>query len=234
MAASKWNLSNRRSLDLALGVVPCEPGYEVDVDEEGHPYVWKALRAVEVEPIRSVDGRDGWTLFVEEPMAGRVIVLEVRNTGEFESAMRKAVFHPGTPWPPADLFLTFDDSTCRALQLVGTKFLRRIVVPVPAEARTLRISAPAKMWWVRRAWLGQGHVAQDVMWLSATEMSGNEVDALRLLRECDKDRLVLTPMQEVDLCFIAPRMASEKRGHRYVLRMWGYYEVLPLTRELAP
>jgi hypothetical protein len=215
--------------EVQLGVVPCEPGDEVDMDDEGQPYVWKAMRALEVGPIRQKGGRDAWTLSVGEPAAGRVIVLEVRNTGAFESAMREAVFRQGAPWPPASLALDFDDRICRELQPVGTKFLRRIVVPVPPDVCTLRIGALASMWLVRRAWLGQGQVAQDAAWLFATEASSLKVDALRLLRYRDEDHLVLAPMQEVDLRFMAPETGSEKRDRRFILRMWGYYELLPMA-----
>src|SRR5207253_524021 len=82
----------REYLDqVQLGVVPCEPGCEVDMDGEGRPYVWMEMRTLEIAPIRDGVGRDGWTLSVGELGEGRVIVLEARNTGEFERAMRKAV-----------------------------------------------------------------------------------------------------------------------------------------------
>jgi hypothetical protein len=217
---------------VQLGVVPCEPGCEVDMDEEGRPYLWKESRAAELEAL-SQDG-DGWALSVDGPAAGRVLVLEGRNTGKFEAAMRQAVFQPGAPWPAASLALAFDDGSGRELLPVGTKFLRRIVVPVPPDARTLRISAPTEMWLVRRAWLGHGHMAQDVAWLAATEASGVEADAPAMLRHRDEQRLVLAPMQQVDLRFTAPETALEKRSHQFVLRMWGYYELLPTARESRP
>jgi hypothetical protein len=215
---------------VQLGVVPCEPCYEVDIDEEGRPYVWKESRAAELEALPQASG-GGWALSVDRLGAGGVIVLEGRNTGEFEAAMREVVFRPGAPWPAASLALAFDDVSGRELLPVGTKFLRRIVVPVPPAARALRISAPAQMWLVRRAWLGHGHMAQDVAWLSATETSGVEADALALLRDHDEQRLVLAPMQEVDLRFTAPEAALEKRDHQFVLRMWGYYDLLPTARQ---
>jgi hypothetical protein len=216
---------------VQLGVVPCEAGHEVDTDAAGQPYVWKENRTIDFAPIREGVGRDGWMLSVGEPAAGRVIVLEARNTGEFEKVMRKAVFSPGTSWPPAHLVLRFDDGSTQKLQPPGTKFLRRIVVPVPPEARTLQISAPGNLWLVRRAWLGQGHAAQGVTWLSAIDASGLDADALGLLRDRDGQRLVLAPMQEVDLGFMAPRPTAENLPHRFVLRMWGYYDFLPSARE---
>jgi hypothetical protein len=214
---------------LQLGVVPCEPGCEVDTDAQGRPYVWKELRPLEIGPPQKGGGREGWTVSVDEAKAGRVIVIEARNTGDFEKAMRKAVFNPGTPWPPADLTLRFDNGSVQKLLPVGTKFLRRIVVPIPPEARTLRISAPRSMWIVPRAWLGQGRAANDVAWLSARDIRGLGADILGLLREPDGHRLALAPMQEVDLSFTAPRQASKGRPYRFVLRVWGYYELLPAT-----
>ena len=212
---------------VRLGVVPCDSGLEVDMDGEGQPYVWKETHRVELEPARHDAGCDGWMLSVGDPEAGRVIVLEARNTGEFERAMRKFVFKSDAVWPCASLDLGFDNGGCQELLPVGTKFLRRIVVPVPPDARTLRISAPHDVWLVRRAWLGLGHVAQNVAWLSATERSGHEVDVLGLVRERDEARLVLAPMQEVDLGFIAPAAVSDDSHYKFALRLCGYYELLP-------
>jgi hypothetical protein len=173
-------------------------------------------------------------LSVSGPEAGRVIVLEARNTAEFERTMRKVVFNSQAPWPRASLALGFDDGGCQELLPVGTKFLRHIVVPVPPHARTLQISGPKDMWLVRRAWLGQGRLAQNVVWLSATNASGHEVDVLGLLRDRDEPRLVLAPMQAVDLVFTAPAAISDNQHHRFVLRLCGYYELLPSAAENVP
>jgi hypothetical protein len=219
---------------VQLGVVPCEPGWDVDMDDEGQPYVWKAKGAVAVESARQRQDGDGWVLSVGDPGTDRVIVLEVRNTGEFESAMRKAVLRPGAPWPPALLSVAFDDGTTRHVHPVGTKFLRRIVVPVPSGGRTVKLSAPAQMWLLQRAWLGEGRLAPDVAWLSGTGAEGANVDAVRLLRDRDAERLVLGPMEEVDLHFRAPEPASPMPNQPFILRMWGYYEFLPTAREPMP
>src|SRR5262249_15558740 len=145
-------------LDQAqLGAVPCEPGYEVDTDAAGRLYVWKEMRPLEMAPVREGLTRGVWTLSLGKPETGRVIVLEFRNTGAFEMAMRQAISRRAGPWPPANLTLRFGNGTNQELQPVGTKFLRRIVVPIPAKARVLQVRTPGNMWWVRRAWLGQGH-----------------------------------------------------------------------------
>jgi hypothetical protein len=216
---------------VQLGAVPCTPDCEVDMDGEGQIHVWKETRKLEIESIPEEAGRDGWTFSLGKPESGRVIVLEARNTGEFETAMRKAVFTPGAAWPPAGLTLKFDNGVRQELQPVGTKFLRRMVVPVPPAARTLQISALDNMWFVRRTWLGQGQAARDVAWLSATTVEGGEADALALLRDRDGHRLVLAPMQEVDLGFMAPETDAENPHHRFVLRISGYYEFLSPGRE---
>jgi hypothetical protein len=145
--------------------------------------------------------------------------------------MRKAVFRPGERWPTANLALNFDTGSSQELQPIGTKFLRRIVVPVPPMARTLRISAPGAMWHVRRAWLGLGQPAKGVTWLSAIEASGAGDGALELLRDRDGRSLVLGPMREVDLGFPATGSVADNPAHRFVLRMWGYYEFLPSAGE---
>jgi hypothetical protein len=216
---------------VQLGVVPCQQDCEVDMDEAGHPYVWKETRTALIKSVPESAGRDGWIISVGEPESGRVIVLEARNTGAFEKAMRQVVFRPGNRWPPANLALGFDRGGNQQFAPLGTKFLRRVAVPIPREARTLHLSAPANMWSLRRAWLGQGQLAQGITWVSATDASGPEVDALRLLRDRDRHRLVLAPLQEVDLAFLAPRSAIEGQVQRFVLRMWGYYEVLSSALE---
>lgn len=218
---------------VQLGSVPCEPDCEVDIGQGGEPYVWKEGRLLEIEPRRGEAVGDPPSLRLGEPGVGRVVVLEGRNTGEFETAMRKAVFTPGAKWPPAGLALHFDSGSSQVLQPVGTKFLRRVVVPVPPEARTVQLTAPSRIWLVRRAWLGRGQVAQNVTWLSASEASGLEVDVLGFLRDHDEHRLVLAPLQEVDLSFMAPAEVSGNLHHRFVLRLWGYYELLPSIGEHA-
>jgi hypothetical protein len=227
---ANWAPETEHIDQVQLGVVPCDPGWEVDMDGEGRPYVWQETRPIDVESPPGGVSRDRRELALGEPAAGRVVVLEARNTGEFERVMRKAVLTPGAPWPPAELALRFDDGAGQELQPVGTKFLRRVVVPVPPGARSLHVSAPCDLWLVRRAWLGQGRPAQGVAWLSATEATGPE-DAAGLLRGRDGRRLVLAPIQEVDLSFVAPETDPENQAHRFVLRMWGYYELLPPADE---
>jgi hypothetical protein len=219
---------------VQLGMVPCQRDCEVDVDGDGQIYVWKEACKIEMEPLREGNGSDEWALALGEPVSGRALVLEARNTGEFETAMCRAVFTPCATWPSAELNLHFDDGTRQQLQPVGTKFLRRIVVAVPPSAQTVKIGAPGSMWLVRRAWLGQGRLAQDVTWLSASQASGDEADALRLLRARDRHRLVLRPGQEVYLGFVAPLTGAEHSHHRFVLRMWGYYEFLARCTERTP
>ncbi len=212
---------------VQLGVVPCDSGCEVDVDCEGEPYVWKEMHRAELEPARPVAGCDAWMLRIGDPAAGRVIVLEARNTGEFERAMRKVVFKSEVPWPRASLALRFDDGGCQELSPVGTKFLRRIVVPVPPAARTLadpRTSRHVARFGV--AWLGKGQLAPNVAWLSATDASVHEVDVLELLRDRGEPRLVLAPSQDVDLGFSVPAAVPDNRSRRFVLRLYGYYELI--------
>jgi hypothetical protein len=204
------------------------------MDREGRPYVWKERHRVELEPARPDAGCDVWMLSLGSPEAGRVIVLEARNTEKFERAMRKVVFKSQAPWPRASLALRFGGGGRQEWLPVGTKFLRRIVVPVPPDASTLQISAPQDMWLVRRAWLGQGRLAQNVDWLSATDAGGHDVDVLGLLSDRDERHLVLAPRQEVDLAFIAPAAVSDNLHHRFELRLYGYYELLPSAAENLP
>jgi hypothetical protein len=209
--------------NVQLGIIRCDSGEEVDLSGAGQPFLWKNPHQVELELARHDVGRDEWKLSLGGPEPGRVIVLEVRNTGPFERAMRKVVFKADTPWPRASLDLGFDDGGCQEVLPVGTKFLRRIVVPVSPGARTLRLSAPKDTWLIRRAWLGQGEAAQEVAWISATDPSGGEAPAIT--GDPDEPRLVLAPMQDADLSFVAPAAVLDNLRYRFVLRLSGYYEL---------
>jgi hypothetical protein len=212
---------------VRLGIVACDAASEVDMDGDGNPYVWKETRAVELESAQKAIGSNRCMLRFGHPAAGQVVVLEARNTGEFEQAMRQVVFESAAAWPRASLELEFDEGGIQELLPVGTKFFRRMVIPVPPNARALEIRAPRDMWLIRRAWLGQGQVARDVAWLSPVDASGHEADAPGRKREDGAPRFVLAPTEEVELDFLLPRAVSDKRDYRFVLNLSGYYELIP-------
>jgi hypothetical protein len=198
---------------IALGGVPLAAGEELDTDASGRPYVWTPTRALPAA------GPEDRSEALEGGTAGQVLVLEVRNTTAFEKAMRDHLL-TGAPEPAGlALALRFDDGPALALPPVGTKFLRRVVVPVPPQAHAVRVPANP-FWTVRRLWAGTGRPA-DARWCSPAD--GGEV--ANLLRESDGRRLRLGPGEKAVLTFTVPEAAGAARVG-YLLRMSGYYEFL--------
>jgi hypothetical protein len=196
--------------EALLGAVPLEEGQELDLTDEGKPFAWSLRRELPTygnAPDFPLVG-DG---------ADRVLVLEVRNTSTFETAMREW-FLAGGQRVEATLTVRFDVGPAATVRPVGTKFLRRVVVPVPAGARRVSLDVPGSYWLVRRAWTGTGRCTEDdTVWCPATP------DTAGLLAARDGQRLRLGPDEAVDLTFPAPQ-DGRRRG--YVLRLVGYYEFL--------
>lgn len=198
---------------VALGCVNLAAGEELDTDVSGRPFTWTPTRAFpdarEEERCISLDG----------PAAGRVLVLEVRNTTAFEAAMRGHLLGGGPEPAGTKLALHFDGGAGLALPPVGTKFLRRVVVPVPPGAHAVRVPANP-FWTVRRLWVGVGRAAE-ARWYTPAG-SGTNTD---LLREADGRRLRLGPAEKTILTFEVPKPAGPARLG-FLLRMSGYYEFL--------
>jgi hypothetical protein len=207
---------------VQLGVVVGQPGEQLDVDRNGQPHLWQQSQNLVVESPRTTGDRDNWHLELQHVNESRVLVLELRNTESFEKTMRAAIRKGGEQLPDAELTLHFDGNST-TINPVGTKFLRRVLIPLPAGTSHVDLACPAGMWWVRRAWLGQGHPASIVHWLSPTEATGPE-DALSLLHACDRARLQLTEREETQLTFTLPSTIKSAQHLFYVLRMHGYYE----------
>jgi hypothetical protein len=184
--------------DALLGAVRLEAGEELDLADDGRPFVWTSERELRDAPA---------VVRVPGSGAGRVLVLEVRNTSAFEVAIRAHLLDGG-PSVAATLTVTFDDGTTQTVRPVGTKFLRRVVVPVPAGAGYASLEMPGSYWLVRRAWTGSGRCAEE--------------EALWRRPSADVDRWQLGPDEAVNLTFPAP----EGGRWGYVLRLAGYYEFL--------
>lgn len=155
------------------------------------------------------------------------MVIEVRNTSAFESAMRALVLREQEPRGGA-FAVQFNEGPPVTIRPVGTKFLRRIVVPVPSGTRTVHFHGLTDWWLLRRLWIGEGRPAE-ISWQPPSEASGTEQDATGLLAHADGERLRLGPMEEIDLSFRAEHDAGAGPRRRYLLRMTGYYEF-----QLAP
>lgn len=213
---------------VQLGVVDLDVGEELDVDTQGQPVAWRPVREARAGMVPKSDGKESFSLDLERSGNDTVLVFEARNTSAFERAMRRFVFGEDERPPQPSLSVAFDDGTRYEVPPVGTKFLRRIVVPAPAEARSLRVDAAKDLWLVRRIWVGVGRkVGGDVTWQSPLEQSEGDPASAGALVHRDGQRLRLERMQEVELSFAEPPAASGGGRRGYVLRMSGYYEFLP-------
>jgi hypothetical protein len=203
---------------VVLGRVALGVGEEVDVDSVGRPYLWTPAREItEASRAPTVPLGSG---------PGRVLVLEVRNTTAFEYAMREH-FLGGAPEPAgAALPVTFDDDGTHKLAPVGSKFLRRVVVPVPPRARAAHLPGTNPLWEIRRAWSGTGRIAEAGTFWHAPVAPATAAD---LLRQPDGRRLRLDPAREVVLTFTAPDFLFGGGRWGFLLRFTGYYEFLPPT-----
>jgi hypothetical protein len=202
---------------VMLGAVPLATDQELDLGAEGQPFVW--TRSEEL-----VVGKRGIpTIRLTAGSHDRVVVLEVRNTHAFEAAMRDSLLGEDGRAVAADLTVRFDDGTSAAVRPVGTKFLRRIVVPAPASATTVSLDPPGSYWQVRRVWTGSGKEERDTAWRQVDTATGADPRAAELLREPDGRRLRLGPAESVEVSFDAANDGG-KRG--YLLRMAGYYDLL--------
>jgi hypothetical protein len=210
---------------VELGIVPLGLGEELDVDVLSRPIIWKARRQIDVP--RNEAGDAAPVVVPCDPgPAERVLVLEGRNTGTFETVMRK-VFLENAPQPKeAALTLRWDNGTALELAPVGTKFLRRIIVAIPNDVREVTFDAANPLWFVRRAWLGSGRDATSMVWQAPIQASGANPRAAELLRGHDQQRLRLAPMEEVDLTFAISDLSAKMPAPGYVLRMRGYYDFI--------
>src|SRR5262249_30171470 len=135
--------------EARLGAVRLARDEELDVGNDGRPFVWLPSRGLRTEGAVPAESR----LPANAP--NRVLGLEVRNTSSFEASMRNWLLDGG-PSVAGSLTVRFDEGPDQVVWPVGTKFLRRVVVPVPAEARRATFNLSESYWLLRRAWIGTG------------------------------------------------------------------------------
>lgn len=209
---------------VVLGAVALDSEDELDLDITFRPFIWRSARQVEVPSGLAASGAAELTVALDA-RPGQVLVLEARNTAAFQDAMRQHLLD-GAPAPRTNLEVQFDEGLPVTVQPVGTKFLRRIVVPIPEGAQVARITLPGEMWWIHRVWVGTGRPAdRDVTWHPPAESVGPQPDAAWQLCNCDGLRLRLETGQQADLVFPLPP-GGQRWG--YLLKMAGYYDFLPL------
>lgn len=219
---------------ILLGAVPLREAEELDVGSDGQPIAWRPLREIEGGMQPGHDGQDELRAELGPAEGARVLVVEVRNTSAFETVMRASL--SGTPMRPeaAAVRVQLGDGPARDLPAVGTKFLRRVVVPLPPGSGTLRLSARRGWWLVSRLWVGEPRTVEgDVLWRTPSAAQGPVPDACRLLQSADQQRVRLERGQELELTFPAPEPAGDSTRWGYVVRMTGYYDFLPAPRTPA-
>jgi len=210
---------------VQLGSIPLQEGEELDMASDGCPVVWKLIRQLDCSQHAFRADRVEWLADLGQAAAGQVLILEVRNTAAFETAMRASLLIQAAEPPKAALEVRFDSAQAVLVQPPGTKFSRRVIVTVPPKSRTVRLCAPRDWWLVRRLWLGTGQTAaESITWQSPVEVRGSIPEAHRLLLYADRQRVQLEPMQDMELLFAEPAPAGRLSRWGHVLRMTGYYE----------
>jgi len=190
--------------DLTLGSVPLQAGEELDIDSEGNPAVWTPAQEF------AATWENGAVI---APAAGsQVLVLEVKNSAEFETAMRRAFLDGHPESRETNLSIHFDNGSVTRVRPVGTKLLRRVVVEIPPGATQARIVAEGDFWSMRRFWTG---------------MKGNPERTIEWNASSPEGSMTLHPMEEQILKFTAP-VKPLPAGWRwgYCLRMSGYYDFI--------
>lgn len=211
-----------------LGYVALANDEQLDVGHDGVPYIWVRAQLLKMDLTPGKSGRAEGTSPLPPSEGSLVVVIEARNTGAFESAMRTFLLDHVGQAPDASIIASFDKGTTVSIKSVGTKFLRRIVIPVPEDSRHLRISVVPEFWHLRRIWFGHGRVAEpNCVWQSLNIEKSSADDALELLADHDEKRLKLDPMEDVVLVGIPPELPTGTDRFGFLLRLSGYYEFLP-------
>jgi hypothetical protein len=200
---------------LELGFVEAQPGEQLDCDANGTAYLWRESQVLPSPSPRTETGRDHWSMKFAPVPDPSVLVLELRNTEQFQDLAKRCYARDEEP----SATLHVEGATRGEIGPIGTKFFRRVVVPLPANASEIRLHCPAGLWWVRRGWLGSGHPAS-MKWVSPFP----NCEGAAALQARDGDRLRLGPGEEVESTFALPEQASEDRNIRLALRLFGYYE----------
>jgi hypothetical protein len=204
---------------MELGFIEAQSDEQMDCDANGGTLLWCEEQALTCAKPETTDGRDRWRM---TPDCARrrptVLVLELRNTEQFQKFASEC-YRRGEA-PIADLHV--DGARPLAISPIGTKFFRRVVVPLEGDLSEVRLSSPTGLWWVRRAWLGQGRKVSP-KWMSPSQKDA----AAALLRSRDGNRLRLDPNEEAEFTFPLSGENGCSSNLRFALRVTGYYEFIP-------
>ena len=212
---------------VQLGVVQLSEDEELDVAYDGTPVIWRAIREVECSLAALPTNQEVYTLNLDSAATGRVLVLEVSNTSRFEQAMRDSVLSGSKKSGCPSMIVHCDDGTDFAVEPVGTKFLRRVVVPVPNTAKSVQIEASSGLWFMRRCWVGVSRSSEaSVRWKSLSQAKGPNHNVKAHLLAVDEKRLRLEPGEKANLCFAKDQAETQNARSGYLLRMRGYYDFI--------
>lgn len=182
-----------------LAAILLGEGEELDIAHTGQPVVWRAQKELPVDFVQTA------TVLIQDGAGSDVVVLEVRNTHAFETAMRAKYLHGKNETSSTAFEVRFDEGEAIKVKPVGTKFLRRIVLPLPPGTRQITLRAANNFWQTRRLWLGKQRKLSAIHWQSSA----------------NPKTLRLEIHQHAELEFPG---ASEGR-FGYALRLRGWYEL---------
>jgi len=198
----------------SLASVGLDGREHLDVSVSGRLVVWRSQEEIPLALPRAVNGASELTVNVDPAAGNDVVVLEVRNTAAFEAEMRQVFLAGKREDRKTTLTVGLAGDESVEIQPVGTKFLRRVVVPLPERTGGITLKSPGDFWFTRRLWIGkQADRKCAVIWR----------------RPVDAKAIRLAPMEDAVLEFPAGR-EREKRGKNsakrvgYALRIQGYYD----------
>jgi hypothetical protein len=192
-----------------LAGVALDDRQHLDVSVSGDLVVWRQQAEIPLAPPPAVNGVSELTVDIDPESEDDVLVLELRNTSAFEDEMRR-VFLDGKPEDKkTTLTVSFQGGRSVEIKPVGTKFLRRVVVPLPRRTRSVTLRSPGDFWFTRRLWIGK-EIKQKhpPMWRKPTNAQA----------------IGLSPMESAVLKFSVRSDESSAKRMGYVLRIQGYYD----------
>lgn len=158
---ANWAPEIEHLRDPQLLAVSLRVGEELDVDREGNPVVWTPLREGALPNL--------------DLAGGDLLVLELTNTSELENYLRGVFLDDQPEDRSTNLTVDFGTAGSVAIEAVGTKFLRRVVVQIPEGATSAKLGGEEPFWFNRRAWIGnQASIEGRSAWASPTNFESGE------------------------------------------------------------
>jgi len=190
--------------------IPLNDKEELDIDNQGYPIVWKPQNKHKTHFISFgtlTHSQSIADIKIQHNPANDVAVFEVRNTFEFELAMRRKYLQNLKVERETNLIVDFGNNKIEKIKPVGTKFLRRVVIPLPQQTNKIEIKFFDNFWHMERMWIG----------------SKRDVTS-EWMKPIENQSIRLEPMEDKIIEF-RPQGKSKTRSG-YALRMFGHYEFI--------